>query len=103
MTTGEPVKLKIDLVIGKPTEITQPLKEQQKMGVVMIDVKGSWGYVYWKGKNLGENKGDNNKPIGFRLPVGRQQLRIANPASHKSKTLTIDVAEKSQTFTTTLD
>ena len=99
----EPVKLKVDLVVAKTAEITQTLKELPKLGTVYIRVKGSWAEVYFKGKNLGKDHTMSGL-TAFHLPVGKQQIVLKNPATKKTKTITIDVSGGTQpAIETTLD
>jgi tRNA A-37 threonylcarbamoyl transferase component Bud32 len=94
----EPIKVKIDLLAGEQTNVVRELKELQKFGVVVVLVSGSaeWGYVWFKGKNLGQNYTMAGGQTQFRLPVGRQQLRIAHPKT-ASKTVAVDVVEQGPT------
>jgi len=99
----EPMKLKVDLVVGKTSDVTQTLKELPKLGTVFIRVKGSWADVYFKGKNLGKDH-TLAGPTAFHLPVGKQQITLLNPSSHKKRVLTIDVTGGTQApIETTLD
>ncbi|MBV8759456.1 MAG: PEGA domain-containing protein, partial [Deltaproteobacteria bacterium] len=92
----EPTRMKVDLVLGKPSEITQTLKELPKLGAVQIRVTGAgWANVYYKGKNLGQNRTLQGFTT-FKLPVGKQQLVIENPPTKKKKTITIDVTGGTQ-------
>ena len=62
----EPVREKIDLVIGHPMEINETLKAIVRMGSIKLIIKGSWGDITFKG-----------------APVGKQTLHIKNPVSGK--------------------
>jgi serine/threonine protein kinase len=94
----EPIKLKVDLPAGEQTDVVRELKELQKFGVVLVFVNGSagWGYVWWKGKNLGQNYTMAGGQTPFRLPVGKQQLTIAHPKT-ASKVVTVEVAGQGPT------
>jgi serine/threonine protein kinase len=94
----ESVKLKIDLRAGEQTRVVRELKELQKFGVVLVEVNGaaSWGYVWWRGRNLGQNYTMASGQTPFRLPIGSQQLRIAHPKA-PPKIVTVDVAEHGPT------
>ena len=94
----EPIKLAIDLAAGEETRVARELKELQKYGTVVVNVGGAadWGYVWFKGKNLGQNYTMAGGLTEFRLPVGRQQLRIEHPRA-SARTITVDVAEHGQT------
>jgi serine/threonine protein kinase len=87
-------RLKVDLVAGEITHVERDLREQQKFGVVLVLVGGAadWGYVWWKGKNLGQNYTMASGQTPFRLPVGRQQIRIEHPRA-TARTVTVDVIE----------
>jgi len=94
-TGYEPIKLKIDLPAGEQTTVARELKELQKFGVVLVGVNGSaeWGYVWWKGKNLGQNYTMAGGQTPFKLPVGRQELTITHPRT-ASQHVTVDVTEQ---------
>jgi serine/threonine protein kinase len=94
----EPVKLRIDLRAGEQTTVTRELKELQKFGVVLVVVNGAadWGYVWFRGKNLGQNYTMAGGLTEFKLPVGKQQLEIAHPKAG-SKTIAVDVSDRRQT------
>jgi hypothetical protein len=91
----EPVRLKVDLPAGEQTDVARELKELQKYGVVLVVVNGAaeWGYVWFKGRNLGQNYTIAGGQTQFRLPVGHQLLEIAHPKAG-SKTVSVDVAER---------
>ncbi|TMQ11009.1 MAG: PEGA domain-containing protein [Deltaproteobacteria bacterium] len=94
----EPVRLKVDLLAGEQTSVARELREQQKFGIVVVSVVGAaeWGYVWFRGKNLGQNYTMASGPTLFKLPVGRQQLRIEHPRT-TAKTVIVDVAEQGPT------
>jgi serine/threonine protein kinase len=94
-TGYEPIKVQVDLLAGEQTNVVRELKELQKFGVVLVVVNGSaeWGYVWWRGKNLGQNYTMAGGQTPFRLPVGRQQLTITHPRT-ASKTTNVDVVEQ---------
>jgi len=94
----EPIKQKVDLPAGEQTNVVRELKELQKFGVVVVFVNGSaeWGYVWWKGKNLGQNYTMAGGQTPFKLPIGRQQLKVAHPKT-ASKIVTVDVVEQGTT------
>ncbi|HEU4732010.1 MAG TPA: serine/threonine-protein kinase [Kofleriaceae bacterium] len=93
----EPIRQKLELRAGEQTSVTRELKELQKFGFVIVQVTGAaeWGYVWFKGKNLGQNYTMAGGPTRFTLPVGRQQLQISHPKAG-STTVTVDVAEHGQ-------
>ena len=92
----EPLRLKVELKAGEQTDVVRELKELQKFGTVLVSVGGAaeWGYVWFKGKNLGQNYTMAGGQTPFKLPIGRQQLQIAHPKAG-SKTVTVDVSEQS--------
>jgi len=95
------VKLKVDLPAGEQTDVARELKELQKYGVVLVVVNGAaeWGYVWFKGKNLGQNYTMAGGQTPFKLPVGRQQLRIAHPKA-EPRDVAVDVLERGPTRVT---
>ncbi len=97
----DPIKLKVDLRAGEQTNVARELKELQKFGVVLVVVTGAadWGYVWFRGKNLGQNYTMAGGQTPFKLPVGKQQLEIAHPKAG-SKTVSVEVAEHGQTRVT---
>jgi hypothetical protein len=97
----EPVKLKVDLAAGEELRVTRELRELQKFGTVLVLVGGAadWGYVWYKGKNLGQNYTMAGGQTPFKLPVGRQQLRIEHPQA-PPKTVAVDVVEHEPTRVT---
>jgi hypothetical protein len=97
-TGYEPIKLEVNLPAGEQTSIARELKELPKFGVVFVFVNGSaeWGYVSFKGKNLGQNYTMARGQTPFRLPVGRQKIQIAHPRA-PSKIVTVDVNASSPT------
>ena len=90
----EPLRLKVDLAAGEEVRVTRELRELQKFGTVLVLVGGAadWGYVWYKGKNLGQNYTMAGGQTPFKLPVGRQQLRIEHPQA-AARTVTVDVVE----------
>jgi tRNA A-37 threonylcarbamoyl transferase component Bud32 len=94
----ESIRLKIDLLAGERTDIVRELRELQKFGVVLVSVAGAadWGYVLYRGKNLGQNYTMAGGQTPFKLPVGRQTLRIEHPRA-TPKTVTVDVVEHGPT------
>ncbi len=89
------VKQTVDLVAGKTLPIKQTLKAMQRFGIVKIIIKGTYGDVFFKGQKLGKNMFEMN-PREFRLPLGRQQLKIV-PEKGSPRTFTVDVTESPQT------
>ena len=89
------IKQTVDLVAGDTLPIKQTLKAMQKFGIVKIVIKGTHGHVFFKGRDLGENM-FNVAPVEFKLPVGRQQLKI-EPKNGSPRTISVDVTESPQT------
>jgi serine/threonine protein kinase len=85
----EPVRRKIDLVAGQTSKVEETLKAAQKYGTVKILVANGWGDVYLKGQKLGQANRDNP----FRVPVGRQTLRLVNPPANLEWSVTCEVHE----------
>jgi len=94
----ETLRRKLDLPAGEQTDVVAELKELQRYGTVLVVVNGAaeWGYVWFKGKNLGQNYTMAGGQTPFKLPVGRQQLRIAHPKA-TAKTVSVDIAEHGPT------
>ena len=90
----ESARLKVDLTAGEQTEVARELKELQKFGTVVVVVNGAaeWGYVWFKGKNLGQNYTIAGGQTPFKLPVGRQILHIEHPKA-AARDVTVDVTE----------
>jgi serine/threonine protein kinase len=70
----EPIRQKIALTAGKPTEVTQTLKAGQRYGAVKILVPNGWGDVYLKGTKTKLGRAPNV----IRAPVGRQTFHLVN-------------------------
>jgi len=69
----DPVKKKIDLEVGKTTEVEETLKAQQRVGTIRLKVSNGWGDVFFKGVAMGRT------PVkSLHLPVGRQVLHLKN-------------------------
>ncbi|HET9625325.1 MAG TPA: serine/threonine-protein kinase [Kofleriaceae bacterium] len=88
----EPLKLRVDLHAGDETHVVRELKELQKYGTVLVTVGGAaeWGYVWFKGRNLGQNYTMAGGQTPFKLPIGHQQLLVTHPKAG-SKTIAVDV------------
>jgi hypothetical protein len=100
----ETQRIEVKLALGETANVVRELKEQAKMGAVSIVVTGSatWAEVSFKGKKLGRTR-EMTGLQAFRLPVGKQQLKLLNPANKKTKTISVDVTEAAQTITVSLD
>jgi hypothetical protein len=94
----EPVRQKIALVAGKPTEITQTLKPGQRFGTIKLLVKNGWGDVYLRGTKIGRAPSPS-----LRLPVGTQSLHLKNPGKNPpiEWDVSCDVSETEQLTCTT--
>jgi hypothetical protein len=97
----ESIKLKVNLTAGEQTDVSRELRELQKFGVVLVSVVGAaeWGYVFFRGKSLGQNYTMASGQTPFKLPVGRQELRIEHPRAG-AKTVTVEVSEHGPTRVT---
>jgi hypothetical protein len=92
----EPVRIKVDLALGRTADINQTLKELPKLGSIQLKITGAgWADVYYKGKNLGRTPTMKGLTT-FRLPIGKQQLVVENPAVKKKQTVTVDVTGGAQ-------
>jgi len=85
----DPIRQKIDLVVGHPLEVTETLKPMQHFGMVTVSFSSGWGDITFKGQKVGTN----GRTSTFRLPVGRQTLHIRNPPSGKQWDLACNVEE----------
>ncbi|MEO6774691.1 MAG: serine/threonine-protein kinase [Kofleriaceae bacterium] len=85
----DPIREKIDLVVGHPLEVTETLKPAQRYGLVTLSIRRGWGDVMFKGTKLGSGNPIRN----LRLPIGKQVLHIKNPPSGKQWDVTCDVVE----------
>jgi hypothetical protein len=100
----QPVTKKVTLVAGKTFTIKETLKEATKFGSLQVNIRGGWANIYFGGKNLGINATGSTGLNTFKIPVGRQQIRLVNPSSGKSKTITVNIEEgKLTTVGETLD
>jgi tRNA A-37 threonylcarbamoyl transferase component Bud32 len=93
-TGYESVRQKIDLLAGEQTRVIRELRELQKFGTAIVVVGGAadWGYVIFKGKNLGQNYTMAGGQTVFKLPIGHQELKIEHPRAG-SRTIPVDVTE----------
>ncbi len=100
----EPQKFKVKLELGKTLDVKRDLVGLAKMGTVFIELTGDtrWAEISFKGKGLGKSS-TLKGPTAFRLPTGRQSLKLSNPQNKKSKTITVDVREGEQTVRVSLD
>jgi hypothetical protein len=62
--------------------------------VVLVSVVGAaeWGYVWFRGKNLGQNYTMAGGQTPFKLPVGRHELRIEHPRAG-ARSVIVEVSE----------
>ncbi|RMH41924.1 MAG: PEGA domain-containing protein [Deltaproteobacteria bacterium] len=81
--------LVVDLEDGQTTEVFRELTSAVEYGRVNIAITGrtTWANVWFRGRLLGRAPKDRN----FQLPVGRQRIRLDNPAAGISKVVTIEV------------
>jgi serine/threonine protein kinase len=85
----DPIREKVDLVVGHPLEVTETLKPAQRYGLVTLTIRGGWGDVMFKGTKLGSG----NPVRNIKLPIGKQVLHIKNPPSGKQWDATCEVVE----------
>ena len=81
----KPLSLQVDLATGAPVDIDRTLESAIVYGRVQIHIKDGWANAYLEGKMVGTVAGI------LRLPIGTQRLRLYNPVSKKSKTVTVEV------------
>jgi tRNA A-37 threonylcarbamoyl transferase component Bud32 len=76
------------LEAGASLVVERSLEPEVRFGKINLQVD-PWAYVYFEGKQVAE------APIaGLRLPVGKQKLRLVNPAIHAEKNVVVDVPAK---------
>ena len=70
----DPIKKKVDLVIGRTTDVDETLKaSRRRFGTIkVVLVGGGWGDVYVRGARIGRAPGT------LKLPSGRQTLHLKN-------------------------
>jgi hypothetical protein len=85
----DPIREKIDLVVGHPLEVTETLKVTQHFGTITLNFTSGWGDITFKGAKVGTN----SRISTIRLPVGKQTLHIRNPPSGKQWDVTCNVEE----------
>jgi hypothetical protein len=100
----EPQRFTLQLVLGETAQVQRELKESQRFGTIQIVLTGPtrWADVYEKGKSLGSTEGVEGLR-SIRLPIGKHELKLVNTSNKKSKTITVDVTEGSQTVRASLD
>ena len=81
----KPISLQVDLSSAAPVELDRALESAIVYGRIQIHIKDGWAYAFLEGKQVGQVPGI------LRLPVGTQRLRLHNPVSKKSKTITVEV------------
>jgi serine/threonine protein kinase len=79
-TGYESLRLKVNLRAGEQTDVVRDL-DPPRYGTVTVVVNGAaeWGEVWFNGRKLGQNYTIAGGHTLFRLPVGRQKLRITHP------------------------
>jgi hypothetical protein len=83
-----PVDVPVQLGDGAAVEVERALEPEVRWGKLNLQVD-PWAYVYFDGKRIAE------APVaGLKLPVGKQKLKLVNPAIHAEKTVTVDVPAK---------
>ena len=70
----DPIKRKVDLVIGRTTDLDETLKVATRFGTIkLVFPSGGWGDIYFKGAKVGR------APMtALKLPVGKQILHLKN-------------------------
>ena len=69
----DPIRRRVDLIIGRTTDVDETLKAATRFGTIKLLVGGGWGDVYFKGAKVGR------APMkSLKLPVGRQTLHLKN-------------------------
>ncbi len=81
----KPVTLQVDLATSTPVDIDRTLESAITYGRVTVHIKDGWAYAFLGGNKVGQVPGI------LRLPVGSQSIRLYNPYSKKSKTVTVEV------------
>ncbi|HET9993630.1 MAG TPA: PEGA domain-containing protein, partial [Kofleriaceae bacterium] len=95
----DPIREKVDLVVGHPIDVTETLKVTQHFGTITLNFTSGWGDITFKGAKVGTN----SRISTIRLPVGKQTLHIRNPPSGKQWDVTCNVEEgKTNRCTTAL-
>jgi hypothetical protein len=97
----KPVLIEIDLTAAKPVTIARDLVRAVRYGQVTIDIDasdaGGWAYVEHDGAWIVDPRDPGKKlstPATFRLPVGRQRIRLYNAFTRRSKWVTVKVPER---------
>jgi hypothetical protein len=97
----KPVLVEIDLRAEKPLTIERALVRAVRYGRVTIDIDasaaGGWAYVEHDGAWVVDPRDPAKKlstPTTFRLPVGRQRIRLYNAFTRRSKWVTVKVPER---------
>ena len=81
----KPITLQVDLAPSTPVELDRTLESAIVYGRITIHIKDAWAYAFLNGTKVGQVPGI------LRLPVGSQSIRLFNPVSKKSKTVTVEV------------
>jgi eukaryotic-like serine/threonine-protein kinase len=89
----KPVRTTVALETDQVTAVDRTLDSAVREGAIALQIKNSWAEVYHKGRKIGQAPARR-----IALPVGRQTLRLYNPASGKEKTVTVDVTDGEITF-----
>lgn len=87
-TGFKPVRTTVALESDQVTAVDRTLESTVREGAIALQIKNSWAEVYYKGRKIGQAPARR-----IALPVGRQTLRLFNPASGKEKTVTVDVVD----------
>jgi hypothetical protein len=77
----------VDLASGEVT-IVRSLAAEPEVGTIDLYTR-PWAYVYFHGRKIAE------APVkSLHLPLGRQQIRLVNPAAGLERTITVDVPSR---------
>jgi len=102
----DPIREKVDLVVGRTIEIDRELKAAERFGWVTVKITGASAVadvtLSFKGKVLGRTRTLSGF-TAFKLPVGRQLVQLENIKNHRRKMVPIDVVEGRQTIEASID
>lgn len=79
------LEVALELSDGASLLVERTLEPEVRMGTINLQVD-PWAYVYFNGKRIAEAP-----KAGIVLPVGKQKLRLVNPALHVEKNVVVDV------------
>lgn len=86
----------VDLVAGETIARDISLLASQRTGLVNLHIEEGWADVWFRSKLIGR------APIeGLVLPEGLQRLRLENPVTGRSKTISVRVSSKKPAYVAT--